>query len=242
MKIKSKYSGLLKLVILTSVIVLIVLGMESVKVKNIEIVGGDHYTGEEIKEKILDTFCDKYTLTIMAKEKLGIEHESIPFVEKVEVEVVDRNSVRLTVYDKKISGCVEHMGSRMYFDREGIVVESTTEKLEGIPSVTGVSFTKVVLNERLSVENNAIFSRIMELTQLFEKYSLAVDEINFDLLGNVTLYTNGSMAQLGKPDNFDYHIEGLKNLLEAAGEQKYRFDMRYYGPENTKVSAIPINN
>lgn len=242
MKTKSKYKGLFGLIFLACVIIFLVLFLENVKVKNITVEGGEHYTAEEIKERVLDDVFDRYTTFIKLKEKLDFKHETIPFVEKVEIEVTDKNSVKLTVYDKKISGYVEHMGSNMYFDREGIVVESTREKLENVPVVTGVDFTSVVLNERLKVENTSIFSGIMDLTQLFTKYELDVDEINFDILGNVTLYINGSIVQMGKTDNYDYRVNGLKNILEKTGETKYKLDMRNYSPGNTNVSGIPINN
>lgn len=242
MKTKSKYKGLFGLIILACIVILLVLVMENVKVKSITVEGGEHYTAEEIKERILNDAFDRYTPFITLKEKLGFKHETIPFVEKVEIEVVDKNTVRLVVHDKVISGCVEHMGNNMYFDREGIVVESTNEKYDRVPVVTGVEFTSVVLNKRLEVENASIFSGIMELTQLFEKYGLEVDEINYDILGNVTLYVDGSIIQMGKTDNYDYRVNGLKNILEQTGETKYKLDMRNYGPENTDVSGIPINN
>ncbi len=239
---KSAYASAIKLLILIVVALLIIVGLNTVKVKNIEVCGGEHYTAEELIEKAFGGITNRYTAFIWAKQKLGFEQESIPFVEKIDVEIIDKNSVRLIVYDKSISGCVLHMGKYMYFDREGIVVDSSEERMAGIPVVTGVNFKSVVMNSRLEVETDTYFTKIMNLTQLLEKYEIDADEINFDVRSNVTVYVNGSQAELGFTDNYDYRIHGLKNVLKSAGEVKYRFDMRNYSPDNTDVGGIPINN
>lgn len=237
----NKYSKLIKLLLLILVVVAIIVGFNQMKVKNIEVVGGEHYTAEEITEKLLNGIGDRYTGVIWAKNFLGLERNTIPFVEKTEIEIIDKNSIRITVYDKAVIGCVRHMEKNMFFDREGIVVEITDSEMDMVPVITGVNFTSVVMNQKLEVENDSIFKKIMEITQLLIKYDIKADEINFDIRNNITIYVNGSIALMGESDNYDYKVNGLKNVLDAAGTNKYKFDFRKYSPEKTNVSGIPLD-
>ena len=54
------------------------------------------------------------------------------------------------------------MSSYMYFDREGIVVESSGRKLGGVPWITGMDLGRVVLYQPLPVADSRIFEEILE--------------------------------------------------------------------------------
>ena len=47
------------------------------------------------------------------------EHEPIPFVEYIDVEWKNKNTVKLKVYDKNIIGCTSFMSEYVYFDKDG---------------------------------------------------------------------------------------------------------------------------
>ena len=54
-----------------------------------------------------------------------------------------------------------HRGSYLYFDRDGIVVESSRIKLEDIPVITGLNFSRIVLHEQLKVQKEEMFTVIL---------------------------------------------------------------------------------
>ena len=54
----------------------------------------------------------------------------------------------------------------MYFDKDGIVVETSEQRTPGIPQVAGLQFGYVVMNEKLPVENEEVFEDILDITQL----------------------------------------------------------------------------
>ena len=60
-------------------------------------------------------------------------------------------AVSITVYEKNVVGYVDYMSSHMYFDKDGIIVESTGNRLEGIPRISGLSFGSIVLYRELPV-------------------------------------------------------------------------------------------
>ena len=86
-------------------------------------------------------------------------------------------SVEIVIYEKNVVGYVNYMSSRMYFDKDGIIVESTEESLDGIPEITGLSFGSIVLYKELPVENKKVFSEILNLTGSVQSYQIACDEI-----------------------------------------------------------------
>ena len=62
--------------------------------------------------------------------------QDIPFYRNDECQII-RQTHHDRVYEKSVAGYVEYMGRYMYFDQDGIVVESSETRTEGIPQVTG---------------------------------------------------------------------------------------------------------
>ena len=85
----------------------------------------------------------------------------------------------------------------MYFDKDGIVVESSSKLYSGVPQIEGLKFTSIVLGSKLDAGDDSVFSDILELTQAFEKYNLDIDKVYFDSSYNVTLYMNEVKIILG---------------------------------------------
>ena len=122
----------------------------------------------------------------------------------------------------------------MYFDREGIVVESASEATDGVPEITGLNFGSVQLYKKLPVENEDIFKEIMNLTQLLEKYEIAADKIYFDLNMNVTLYFGQARVRLGNGNRIDEKIMQLSAIVPSIEGKKGQLDMSELN-ENTKT-------
>ncbi len=100
----------------------------------------------------------------------------------------------------------------MYFDREGIVVESSDEVMEGIPYVTGLSFDHCIVGKPLPVNDPGIFNEILSLTQLLTKYSIVTDGIFFSDDESITLYLGDVRVNLGDMTCIDEKMMRLKNI------------------------------
>ena len=85
--------------------------------------------------------------------------------------------VQVIIHEKTVVGYVSYMSSFMYFDKDGIVVESTNQKLDDIPCITGLKFGHIVLHHPLPVEEKSVFESILNVTQVLETYNLKVDKI-----------------------------------------------------------------
>ena len=113
-------------------------------VTNVYVEGNVHYSNEEIMDMVMSGRYGNNSLILSLKYR-DKSIEGIPFVEKMDVSVLDPHTVKIEVYEKALAGYVEYLDRYLYFDKDGIVVESSSEKTKGIPMVTGLTFDHVVL-------------------------------------------------------------------------------------------------
>lgn len=203
------------------------------RLKNVSFVGLTRYTEAEFREKLEDSFWCSITPVFCLQDTT--RQKEIPFIEKYEIEYVDQHSARIQVHEKRVTGCVLVMGRYMYFDKDGIIVESSESMLEGIPVVTGLEFKEIVLHQKLKVQKERLFDTILNLTRLIEQQEITVQEIFFDSNYEVTLYVEDITVLLGKKENYDETINALTGILKVISGQKGTLDMRNYSMENQDV-------
>lgn len=227
---------------LTALFVILAAGfyyiMTNYTVTTVYVEGNVHYTNEEIIGMVMEGRYrnNSLLLSLMYKDK-GIE--DVPFIEKMDVSVMDPHTIKIEVYEKALAGYVEYLERFMYFDKDGIVVESSLQKTEGVPMVTGLKFDHVIVHEPLPVEDPAIFASILNITQLVNKYNLSVDRIYFGSDGTLTLYFEEVRAALGAGDNLDEKIMKLQYMLPSLSGKKGTLHMENYTEETKKTSFEP---
>lgn len=188
-------------------------------ISTVYVEGNAHYTDEEITERIMTGRLGHNSIYLNFKYR-DRAIEDIPFVSAIEVEILAPDTVRIRVYEKSFAGYVSYLGRYMYFDRDGTIVESSEMKTAGVPEVTGLKFDHVVMYEKLPVENEKIFERILDITQSLAKYELAADRLFFDREYKVTLYFGEIRVQIGDNSSIDEKFARLKNILpELEGEK-----------------------
>jgi len=204
-------------------------------VKTVQVDGNKHYSAEEIKSMVMTGYLGDNSLYLSLKyKKKGIE--DIPFVETMDVMVQSNDTIRITVYEKALAGYVQYLGRYMYFDNEGVVVETSKVTTKGIPQVTGLNFDHVVLHEKLPVENDQIFKNILTITKLLNKYDILCDRIQFDSSYNVTLGYGGVKVTIGALDNLDEKLMQLPQILPSLAGEKGTLDLQNYTADRKSVS------
>lgn len=198
----------------------------------IEFVGSTHYSDEELKKYI---FGGDY-VNLLYFRIFGQKDTKIPFIQKYDVETDWPDRLYVTVYEKAIVGYVRYMGCNMYFDKDGIVVESSSENYEDVPQITGLDFKSIVLDAKLEVGNDAVFSQILELTQAFDKYQLGVKKVYFDSSYNVSLYMGNVKVMLGSAADCNDKLYALKQVSEKLTGMKGTLHLENY--DGTTASII----
>ena len=216
---------------------LMILLLISTRVNIISILGNQQYSEEELKKQIFSEDLDYNSAYAFAKDKLR-PHKTLPFVERYELHWKSPLSLELIVYEKNMVGYVEYMSSNLYFDGDGIVVESTKKKLPGIPKITGLKFSKVSLYKTLPVEDKAVFQDILNLSSALKVENLDCDHIDYGTMSNATLYIGEIKVLLGNNEDMEQKLASLKDILPALSGRKGTLDLSKYRGRKEKESYV----
>ncbi|MBQ8633134.1 MAG: cell division protein FtsQ/DivIB [Lachnospiraceae bacterium] len=233
---KGKWLSVKQMIVILGVLALLAAGIwgyNSFRLKEITVEGLSRYTKEEFLNKLESDVL--FALTPVYCMHDSLVQKSIPFVEKYEIEYMDSHTARIIVHEKRVTGCVVVMGRYMFFDKDGIVVETSDSRLEGIPVITGLKFDEIVLYKKLNVQKQSLFDTILELTRLTEQKGIVTNEISFDSNYEVTLYLDEITVLLGKRTSYDEQINALSGILESLQGRTGVIDMQNYSKENGEV-------
>lgn len=209
--------------------------VQNYTITTVYVEGNIHYTNEEIMEMVMGGRYGHNSLFLSLKYRdKGIDN--IPFIQTMDVSIEAKDTVRIMVYEKALAGYVSYLGRYVYFDKDGIVVETSQEKTAGIPQVTGLSFDHVILHEPLPVEKPEVFDEILNISQQLSKYSLSADKIYFDSNYQVTLIFGDAKIAIGDSQDIDEKIMTLQYLLPSLVGKSGTLDMREYSEDTTTYS------
>ena len=238
-KKETKTKTVRKLIVVLAVLaVLFILGLSFAgvfRVRQVTVTGNAYYTKEEVVDLLLDEGSLQNTLLVYLRYKYQ-EHPEIPFIDDFEVTMDSWQSLKIRVYEKNMVGYVRYLGQDVYFDKDGIVVESSTQELEGIPQISGVTFDSLAIHQPLSVEDPTIFDTILSITKLLTKYDLDPDEIRFGAGGELFLQLEDVKVALGTGENLDEKISRLKQLEGDLKDKSGTLHMENYTDETTHIS------
>ena len=210
--------------------------VQNYTITTVYVEGNIHYTNEEIMEMVMGGRYGHNSLFLSLKYRdKGIDN--IPFIQTMDVSIEAKDTVRIMVYEKALAGYVSYLGRYVYFDKDGIVVETSQEKTAGIPQVTGLSFNHVILHEPLPVEKPEVFDEILNISQQLSKYSLSADKIYFDSNYQVTLIFGDAKIAIGDSQDIDEKIMTLQYLLHSLVGKSGTLDMREYSEDTTTYSC-----
>lgn len=220
--------------LLTAAVIGYIYIMNNYTITTVYVDGNTHYTDTEIIDMVMNGKYDHNSLFLSIKYR-DKSITDVPFIETMDVDIEANDTVRITVYEKAVAGCVAYLGRYIYFDKDGIVVETSEEETPGIPQVTGLSFNYVTLHETLPVENQDVFKDILNITQLLEKYSMTVDKIYFSADYQVTLIFGEVKVAMGN-SNIDEKIMKLQYMLPDLEGKRGTLNMREYTEDTTMIS------
>ncbi len=198
---------------------------------SLEFKGSERYTDEELKEIFFPGNESKNAFMFWIKSTFKDKIE-IPFVETYDVKMEKFGKYVITLYDKSVVGYVTYMSNNLYFDKDGVVVESSSMKLEDVALVTGLKFDYFVLHEKLPVDNHDIFSLLLDLTQLCKKYEIDTEKINITGDDKVQLYTGEVRVDLGDGAQLNEKMLDLNDMYEKLEGESGVLDMEEYDEED----------
>lgn len=202
------------------------------QINSISVTGNIHYTEDEVIEYVTSDGYINNSLILSVKNKI-FEIEPIPFVDKFEIEYLSNNKIVIVVYEKAMAGCTEFMGEYVYFDKDGIVLETSTKRLEDIPCVYGITFTSFTLHEQMRGSDVEKFKDVLIITQLLQKYEISMENIEFTEDERLLLVAGDISVLLGEDNDMEIKIAELQNILPKLEGKKGILHMETFSKADT---------
>lgn len=205
------------LVFLTFLLLLAIAALIVVKVFTVEkvvVTGNEHYQDEMIEEWVLNDEYSWNTLYVYLKYCFQ-EPEDIPFVDTMEITMELPHTIKIHVYEKGLLGYVylNSLGQNAYFDKDGFVVETSSEVIDGVPRISGLSVDSVVLYEKLPIKGKSVLKNLLSLTQMLKKYEMVPDDITYGEDKSYTLEYGSIRVLLGTAENFSDKVLRMSYIL-----------------------------
>ena len=228
------------LYILLILILLIAAGVFTVMnvftVENVVVEGNELYSSTQIENMVLNDEYSWNSLYVDLKYRF-VDIGEVPFVDTMEVSLDNPHTVHIKVYEKGMLGYlyINSIGQNAYFDKDGFVVETSTEVIDGVPKITGISCEEVVLYEKLQLENSDILRDLLNLTQTLKKYNLLPDEIQYDSNMEPVLYYGTIQVKIGSEDNLSQKVVRLSIILPQLDGLSGTLHLETLTPETTDI-------
>lgn len=220
-------------------ILLIILGgigyASTFQVTNVHVVGCSAVNPADVEAKVREAAPLNNTLLLYLRNKIKAM-EDIPFVSKLEINFIDKNTIEVTVYEKSMAGCIQSMDSYVYFDKDGIVLDASTQLVPGVPIIKGLTVTEWEMDKKLPVDDKGRFQTILTITQLVDKYDLTIDGIQFTDSNEIELTYKAITIELGEGEYLAVQMMNLGNILEKLEGMSGTLYMKDFSTENGTAS------
>lgn len=205
-------------------------------IQNIEVKGNTTYTDGEIIKAVKEQDYVENTLVMIAQNQV-FGQTYLPFIENITMGYDDSHTLKIKVKEKLRAGVFEYMNKNVYFNSEGIALESRNQLFEGVPVVTGVSFDKMVLGEQIPVKGN-YFNTIMNITKKISTYGLEISEIHFENEDDITLFSGKFEIYLGASMYLDGKMSKISGILSSVSKKHKKgvIDMHLYTDEKNIIT------
>ena len=188
-------------------------------VTKVEVMGTSRYTDEQVKEMALQgAFTDNSVLAVLLHSRVDVE--GVPFVEGFYITRLSHNSICISVREKKAVGCIPYLDSYIYFDRNGIFIESSHTRDELVPFFDGIEVSHVIEGEKLPIKGNSVLTTAVALATIFQKNDAIPDHIEFDTSYQITLTYGDIRVMLGKDEYLEDKMTRVSAILPKLSGKK----------------------
>ena len=230
-------------VIGTGILVAVIIFFSYYKVDSVEIRGTSHYTDEEVKNMVLrGPMASNSVLAPLIYSTTNTD--DIAYVDAFKVTQLNRNTICISVKEKKAVGCIRYLDSYIYFDRNGIFVEGSQNRDETVPYFDGIQVNSIVMDEKLDIRGDTVLNTAVALCTIFQKNDMIPDHIQFDSSYSISLIYGDVTVQLGKDVDLEEkmnrviailpQIQGKKGILHM---ESVATDSNTFEEEQEEVTA-----
>ncbi|MPM63533.1 hypothetical protein SDC9_110413 [bioreactor metagenome] len=123
----------------------------------------------------------------------------------------------VSVNENRVCGYIEYLGSYLYIDRSGKVIDINKETKESLPIIEGLKFSSFTINTKIPVENQDAFLTALAVSNAMSKYEVLDDAVSINVsdIQNLYAYIDNIKVLLGDNSRIE---EKIKTMAEAVKE------------------------
>lgn len=186
-------------------------------IKNIEITTMDKYSKDELCDMLnLKTGTNMFLFNRFKASKVLKNNN---YVDDYDISYKFPDTIKIDITERKVRGYVPYMGSYLYIDEYGRVLEINSQMSSALPVVEGLKFDTFVLGEKINAENKEAFDIMVTIAQLMNKYELLDIVVKIDVsdINKVTAFVNNIEVNLGDMSNGDQKIRTMGEVVKNLG-------------------------
>ena len=214
---KKKIKNPFKMILIFTVILLLFLGIllsPLFRIAQIDIFGNNLVTSQEIlNEAQFSLGASMFTLGAGSAASRVV---SLAYVKNVSISRHFPNRVSITI-SERVPAANIRLGTTTYIlvDTQGVVLETGQAPFQGMPGVSGLTFTNFTVGQPLQVEQQSAFSDLLVLSLYFARYNFVPDSIDLSDPRAITFDFGGFLVEFG-------------NMIEADGKIAYLAEIIVY--------------
>lgn len=143
--------------------------------------------------------------------------EASPYISSVKISFKLPDTMEVTVSENRICGYIEYLGSYLYIDRSGKVIDIKKETSESLPIIEGLKFSSFTINSEIPVENQDAFQAALSVSNAMCKYGVLDNAVLINVSDTQNLYAYIDNIKVLLADNSRME-EKIKTMAEAVKE------------------------
>jgi cell division protein FtsQ len=230
---KNILAVLLFVILLLAIAFLVIVAL--FKVKTVDVEGNRLYSADVIEDAVLNDEYSWNSLYVFLKYKF-VSTQDIPFVDTMEISLKNPHTLHIKVYEKGIMGYlyIASIDENAYFDKDGIVVETSSEVIDDTPQIVGIDCDEVVLYEKLPIESSKL-RELLTLTQALKRNSLIPDSITYGGEHEPELGYGKIKVNMGSLDLLTQKVERLAKIKPELDGLEGTLHLENWTEETTNI-------
>lgn len=204
-------------------------------VKEVEVVGNKLYAQDVIVSAVLNDEYSWNSLYVFLKYRFR-DTEEIPFVDTMEITLKSPQKLNIHVYEKGMMGYlyIPGIGENAYFDKDGLVVETSSDVIADVPKIEGITCDEVVLYEKLPIGEDRL-RELLTLTQALKRSELVPDSITYGRDHEPVLAYGDIQVLLGSISSLTQKVERMDKILPELAGKKGTLHMESWTEDTTNI-------
>ncbi len=238
-KIKLRIRKLL--IILPIVIAVVLLLIFGFRIKSVTLSSDlGQYKDTEVLEYLNYKGIDN-SLFLWIRSVIGKEPQ-LDLFEKYSVTLESPSKVKITSYEKKLKGYIEKDKVYTYIDENATVLKITSDKIKGVPKVTGLDCKKTTKYNVIELENKGQLEILKKIISCIESYNYEIKRYHVNKEAEATVYIKDIQVEFGKASQLEKRVKAFNDLYDQVIKDKGVLNMKrldergYYTLKDTTKS------